>query len=157
MKVFFQPKSVEYLVLFVFLIIAYVYCLIFAVYVNEHKDSNDLFKMINGIHESCVINCETNSCKKATYYRGSEYYIGSETSGDKSLSSCIMTYWSLVHFLFNMLLGFLFPNLLVEIATIGIVFEVYEYYQYDCHDLLDIFYNLGGMFIGYFLNKWIFD
>jgi hypothetical protein len=41
----------------------------------------------------------------------------------------------------------------VEGMVIGIGFEYFEYLFYDCHDLLDVGYNLLGFLTGAYLRK----
>ena len=100
--------------------------------------------------------------EKITSKRGKGGFLQSVCSAQNSTSSdstssdnmkhCVCTMWSLMHFLFYILLGYFSPSLFYMTLCIGIVFEIVEYFTFDCHDILDIVYNSSGFAIGYLLH-----
>lgn len=151
------PKTQQYIYLIIILLIAYLYCIVFAVFASDNKEHNPILNAFNTMHESCIARCDLDVCIKSTGTRGTNYYIGSTTENGNNLSNCIMTFWNFTHLILFFILGLLFANLWVEIAAIGILFEIYEYYKFNCHDVLDIFYDLTGLFIGVILSRYLRD
>lgn len=132
----------KYLLLCLILTIAYIYSIILAPkLINNEK--------INNIHESCFINCKYNICNLSS--RGDNYYINSSKTSEK----CMMTFWGFTHVLLYTILGFLFPDMFIQLFLLGIIFEIYEKYKFDCHDTLDIYFNTIGLLIGYTASSYL--
>lgn len=94
------------------------------------------------LNETCIINCNTNTCKKIAYRsRGSNYYL----TEDSIPYNCIFTIWELSHLIMHIFIGYYF-NFGYSLG-IGIIFEMYEKQYYKCESYLDILYNsIGGLF-----------
>lgn len=147
-------KSLQYLLLALFYIIAYVYAIEIAPLL-PHIDI-PIAKKINSIHESCIVKCDATA-DLVGLGRGSTYFIGKDND-PAEMNKCLMTFWSASHMIMYGLLGFLFPNMFIEVTTIGIAFEVYEKYAFDCHDVLDVLlWNSGGFALGWLARRKIFD
>ena len=80
--------------------------------------------------------------------RGKNYFISTPLHEQKNIKKCILTFWGFTHFLFYLVLSYLFPAFYMDFIIIGILFEVYEYYQFICHDFNDLLLNLLGIFVG---------
>lgn len=148
-----KSRIVQYIMLILIFVAAYIYSITLNSHMTDNRNYNSIYDYITGVHETCFVSCDTDICKKATSLRGKNYYF---ENGIQTNFTCIMTYWSMAHFLLFFLVGFLFPDLLIEIALIGILFELYEYYRFDCHDALDILYDLSGMLLGYYTYRYIY-
>lgn len=147
-------RNVQYIIMIAMFVIAYIYCIMVATYIQRNQDTSPLYKAINDLHESCLLPCEAETCKTLTSQRGSNYYIGATSEERKDqLGTCLFTYWSLQHFLFFFALGFLTPDLMFEALSIGLLFEIYEYYRFDCHDVLDLLLNTLGFLAGNYLAR----
>lgn len=135
-------------------IIAYIYCIIFAPYIEKYKN-NSVSKFIDKIHKTCFFNCKSKQCKQyMEKCRGENYFIATPVYEQLSIKGCILTFWGATHFLFYFILTFLFPNFYIEFFIMGIGFEVYEYYKFNCHDYNDIFLNTFGIILGNVLSPY---
>ena len=137
---------IEYLTATIVLSAAFVYSLYIAPSIESATDG--LFGRINNMHKSCIINCDTTTCKKVLSGRGSNYFINTPKEKQEAIKSCVITFWGLSHFACYAVLGFLAPNIFQEAFVIGAWFEFYEHEKYDCHDPLDILLNIAGYTIG---------
>jgi hypothetical protein len=146
-------KSLQYLLLALFYIIAYVYAIEIAP-VLPHIDI-PIAKKINSIHESCVVKCDATA-DLVGLGRGSTYFIGKDNN-PAEMNKCAITFWGMSHYLFYSIAGFVFPDLFIETFLIGIGFELYEKHAFDCHDSLDIVLNSLGFASGWLIRRKIFD
>ncbi len=101
---------------------------------------------MNNIHETCVMGCKANLCEYS--WKGNSYYIGSD---DASSSPCLVTFWSVSHFMLYSVLGYLFPDYFWQTFAAGVCFELYEWVKYDCQDSYDILFNSSGFLVGKYL------
>ena len=138
----------SYIILLSILLISYFYCMKFAPMI-ETKPSNDFFKKLNDVHQSCVIKCSSNTCKNVVQNgRGDTYFISTPKEKQEYIKGCAITFWGVSHFFMHFMIGFLLPDFFIQSLTIGLLFEVYEYQVYKCHDMLDIPLNISGFLIG---------
>ncbi|QYB17778.1 hypothetical protein PV-S19_0414 [Pacmanvirus S19] len=144
--------TTKYLLIALIYIIAYIYSIVLAPKIA--MSTLPVCQSINNVHESCVLNCSVAK-PILDKTRGPNYYIGEEN--DPSLNNCLMTFWSLSHFMFYSLLGAIFPEIFWEVQIIGIGFELYEREYHGCQDWCDIGYNLTGWFTGYLIRRKIID
>jgi len=95
----------------------------------------------------CVVksNLYLNSITSRT--RGNNYFL---TIND---NTCFITTWHIIHLLQYIYLGFFFPSYYVILIVLGILFEVVEKYFIGCEDLLDIVFNISGLFIGICIHR----
>ncbi len=97
-------------------------------------------------------------------YRGKDYYVLKQRTDTDEKSAqlkdtaqrCVVTAWSMAHFLFYALLAFVAPKLFWPIFLISVVWELLEYLVSDCHDVLDIFWNFAGLLVGVYLRQRFF-
>jgi hypothetical protein len=123
--------------------IVYVYAMQFAPSL-AHKKNVPFYNFLNTLHEGCIIDLPSANLNSM---RGTNYFIGA-MNGDKSkkLKGCLLTFWGLTHFLFYFLVGYMCPDYIDLAFIISFVFEYYEYRVYKCHDVLDIFLNVLGLY-----------
>ena len=123
-------------------IIAYAYSIEFATRVD--KCDEDWCKSVTAAHRKCAVGC-TDTTRPLVAYpaRGRNYYIGTGSADD-----CLVTFWTLSHFVLYFVLGFIAPSLFWPTFAIGVGFELYEYHKFDCHDVLDIAANSVGFLAG---------
>lgn len=143
------PLNTQYLIMCLCYIITYCYSLIFAVYASKKPELN----YINDIHKTCVIGCNEQT-KILTSMRGNNYYIA-ELSANENVSSCLITAWTIFHYLLYTVLGFACPSLFWPTFSIGVLFELYEREYYQCEDALDIIANTAGFATGYMIQKYV--
>ena len=146
-------KTLQYLLLALFYIIAYVYAIEIAP-VLPHIDI-PIVKKINSIHESCVVKCDATA-GLVGMGRGSTYFIG-KNNNPAEMNKCLVTAWGLSHYLFYLTLGAVFPNLFIETFLIGVSFELYEKYKFGCEDSMDILLNSLGFASGWLIRRKLFD
>lgn len=141
-------------ILLVFFILSYFYCFVYAPGIIGELDTSTFNGKMNKIHESCIYGCDGDDvCPHLTQYRGDSYYIGSMNSEKlKKLKKCLVTWWSLTHFITYLVLGYLFPEYFWPLFLFGVLFEIYERYMYRCEDGLDIIYNTLGLITGVYLK-----
>ena len=70
-----------------------------------------------------------------------------ENNDTTECGNCLVTSWNISHVLMYMIMGYLFPNILLEIVFIGIMFEILET-TWDCYDMMDLVWNTSGYMIG---------
>lgn len=142
--------TIRYLLLALLYLIAYTYSIEIAPWLAYSH--NKLAVKINNIHESCLLKCDAtkNLIGKG---RGSQYYIGKPDSAD---NSCLITFWTLSHFILYSVIGFLLPDMFWQSFIVGVGFEIYEKYKYNCEDYFDIIANSAGFGFGWFINKLIY-
>lgn len=78
-------------------------------------------------------------------WRGKNYSLTPTKAMEKY---CFMTSWAITHLILYAIIGFLFPKMFWTSFFVGVVFEIAEWLTLDCHDLLDLFWNSLGFFIG---------
>lgn len=139
----------KYVLLTGLFVFAYVYSLVLSPKIIYKE--NWPWNKINSVHRSCLVSFQDcRICEILTQYRGDNYFIESIVY---DLSNCLATFWSVTHFVFFAVLGFIEPLLFWTFFLIGVGFESMEYYVLDCHDWLDIGYNTLGLLTGMFLHK----
>jgi hypothetical protein len=145
-------KNNQYFFLALFYILAYVFCMQFAVMINQTEHS--IYKKIDNMNKSCIIGSGDNKLmKKLSSYRGENYYLTETDIETTVLDNCFMSFYNLTHLLLYIGIGIVCPDLRLESFLIGTVFELYEYYYLDCHDPLDIIYNVFGFEFGKYINN----
>jgi hypothetical protein len=133
--------------IFILCTIVYIYCIIFAPYVEQNNTG--LFSYIDKMHKKCLYSCKSDQCYEYMINtRGENYFISTPIYKQKSIKKCMFTFWGFTHFIFYLILSFLFPSFYMEFIIIGILFEIYEYYRFNCHDFNDLILNGLGIFIG---------
>ena len=106
-------------------------------------------KIVYNIITKCIIssNAHLNSITKKT--RGKNYWL------TNSNNNCFITTWHIYHFVQYLILGIVFPSYHIILLILGIVFEILEKYVFQCDDILDIAFNILGLYIGVFIGKYI--
>lgn len=149
MDLFFaQRKPTDYGLLLLIYAVAYLYCIPFAVWAAKQPE----LARLNVAHEDCVLGlCVPSIQNVLAATRGKKYIIddtGAGTTNSSRIKSCLVTFWSAMHFGLYFVIGLSLPNLFLETFLIGVAFEVFEYYKYECHDALDILFNTTGFLVG---------
>jgi len=146
--------TAQYLIVIFIYLIAYVYSIELAPYINGWAPYNSDMKKWNDFHEKCWFQSKTAApyIKKV---RGPNYYLGKDADAEETekARSCLLTTWNAGHFLIYSLIGFVAPNLFWPTFAIGAGFEIYEKYEFGCEDGLDILYNTLGFGFGKLINK----
>ena len=94
----------------------------------------------------CVIKsnkCLNNITKNT---RGKKYWLTNNNN------NCFITTWHIYHLVQYFFLGFFFPSYHLELVGIGIIFELLEKYFFECDDLMDIIFNIVGLYMGVYAN-----
>lgn len=122
--------------------IAYIYSLHFAPFLAKRHPTSSL----NILHERCIRQA-TVSQRHFLKARGSNYILGDDDKS-ASLNNCLLTFWGSAHVLLYLFIGYFCPRRFYLTFWIGVIFEIYEWYVLDCADLLDLFWNSIGFFVG---------
>jgi hypothetical protein len=86
--------------------------------------------------------------------KGSKYFfIRGKEYNDIYRKKCLITNYHIAHFLMYMVFGFLFPNIIPELIVVSSLFEVFEYYYCNCEDIMDIVYNVVGLYVGKYIRE----
>lgn len=142
----------QYIIAAILLIIAYYYCIHVVQIWNKAPDGWKA--RINAVHEMCLVQCDSPTI--TSKLRGSNYYIGVMNQQKREkLSKCLVTFWSMTHFVLYGVIGFFCPDIFWEMLAVGTAFEVYEKTQYGCHDWTDIAFNTLGYYAGSRLRRLI--
>lgn len=104
------------------------------------------FPWLEQITEQCWI----QSIVTVRPLRGQNYML---TGAESSREFCLVTTWSIAHFLMYTLIGFIFPRYFWQSFAIGVAFEGLEWMTLDCHDVLDIVWNSCGFAFGAWLRQ----
>jgi hypothetical protein len=115
------------------------------IFIVSPKRPWNTFK-ING---QCLIMCDKEVWAHIRPLRGKSQLM---VAGHKR---CLMSGWQLAHFVYNLLLGFVAPKLFWYLAAIGVGWEVLEMMFFDCHDWLDVPFNIAGLILGVALRECI--
>jgi hypothetical protein len=138
----------SYVILFLILLVSYFYCIKFAPSI-ESKSDNIFFDKLNNIHQSCIIKCNSTTCRNIVQNgRGDTYFISTPKEKQEYIKDCAVTFWGVSHFFMHFMIGFLLPDFFLQSLAVGISFEIYEYQIYKCHDILDIPLNILGFLMG---------
>lgn len=134
------------------LTLAYIYSLLYAPSIENIND--DTFTTsIAKMNKSCLINCNSEKCKKYIMdSRGKKYFISIPASEQEHIQNCIITFWGFTHFIMYFILALLVPAFYIELFFIGVGFEIYEFYNFECHDVNDIYLNALGILLGKFFS-----
>jgi len=142
------------LIILSILILAYIYCLIYAPSIENSLPGTIPAKFAK-MHTSCSMTCKTKQCKKhIKITRGDKYFISLPEHEQIHIKSCVVTFWSLSHLAMYFILTYLVPSFYIELFFIGLVFEIYEYYKFKCHDINDIFFNTTGILLGKYFSPY---
>lgn len=94
--------------------------------------------------------CWMHSAANVRPLRGQNYLL----TGRKSAKEfCLVTTWSVAHFLMYALIGYIFPRYFWQSFAVGVAFEGLEWITLDCHDVLDIAWNSCGFVFGAWLRQ----
>lgn len=86
--------------------------------------------------------------------KGSKYFfIRGEQYNDIYRKKCVVTNYHIAHFFMYVIFGFLFPNIFWELVVASSIFEIFEYYYCNCEDVMDVFYNVMGLYLGKYLRE----
>lgn len=103
----------------------------------------------------CVYKTNVLSLQSYSLWSKSSEYLPLESkeTNDEYRKTCFVTRWHMLHFVLHIIVAFVYPKFVVELIMTSTLFEIYEYFSCNCHDITDIFYNVTGALIGYYLRK----
>ena len=148
---------------FVIAIIIYLVVFVIVIIVNKcvtNKNCRYGKKLID-FNNKCIIYNKSTLSEKLTSTRGDNYYWSDNIKNidmkklEKKRKYCVFSLWGLTHFVLYFILGLLSPYYFWLFFSVSIAFEIYEYYKWKCHDMLDIFINMGGLFLGIYINNYM--
>lgn len=133
-------------------ILAYIFCFHWWTILTNN------YEIFRNIHKHCFVKIdrsEKNTAGKIanalSKLRGDNYYLGDNEKDFrdqiKSEKYCVFTSWHLSHILFHFVMGYLTKKIYPSVL-IGVGFEILEYRKFNCHDILDVFYNILGAYLG---------
>ena len=125
------------------LLIAYALFFVALMVIYAYRDVS----FVDRFTRVCVAQCPERVWAFISPYRGNNYYIGKKTR-----DRCLVTIWSVTHYLMYMVLGYLFPNMFWETFALGLLFEVVEAATIDCHDIMDVVWNTLGFITGRYIR-----
>lgn len=134
-------------IILIIFVLGFIYCLILAPAI-EHINDDSFLGKLNRVHKSCIVGCNSPSCKSLISNRGNSYFISTPKDQQGEIRNCLVTYWGAMHFTLYLILGIIAPYWFVPILAIGVFFEVFEYIVYQCHDAFDVILNTTGFATG---------
>lgn len=101
-------------------------------------------KSLENIFQKCWVG-EGKDWFNLGKWRGKNYTL---TLSGAMKKYCFMTSWAITHLILYAIIGFFFPKMFWTAFLVGVLFELSEWFLLDCHDVLDLFWNSLGFFIG---------
>lgn len=147
-----KSKKTQYIIIFIVYLVVASYSFGFAYLVS--KCDKPWCKKVNRMNNKCYYSNE--SLKFLTKWRGKGYCITDIDDKERLESSrCIFTLYGIGHIVMYIIIGYYARDCFWEAMIAGILVETFEGVALNCHDALDVLYNLIGFVVGYSLYNCI--
>ena len=110
--------------------------------------------MVQKLYNHCYLTCQHPICQTLLKLRGDDYFLTFGDSTTKTrVKTCLVSLWNVLHFVLFFILGRVVPNVFWEVVVVSIIYEYAEYKLYNCHDAMDILWNISGYLAGVFIGE----
>lgn len=112
--------------------------------------------IVQKLYNHCYLTCQHPGCQFLLKLRGDDYFL---TFGDSTteyrVKTCLISLWNILHFVLFFIMGLVVPNVFWEVVLVSMIYEYAEYKLYNCHDVLDIVWNISGYLLGDYVRTWV--